>query len=263
MIKFFRKIRQRMLSENKFSKYLLYATGEIFLVVIGILLAVQINDWNEANKIERTNRIHLEKMVAELEEDKARMLRLTTNPLEIPSFGYPDLQEAIDNCDSLLRRSFHGLDESDIPFITQGRFFAGRSTLNIHQDVFDELKNTGRLNSLGSDELVSDIKAYYSRCDREKGYLVGHNGLMNIELERLKVGFGKLIGDHRFMPAQFDLANYPWFGDKRSREYQDMQIAFTDILRYQQENFVKMMEIYTLADSLVLDITEELEQIDR
>ncbi|MGB5377868.1 DUF6090 family protein [Muriicola sp.] len=50
MIKFFRKIRQQLLSENKFSKYFLYAIGEIILVVIGILIALQINTWNEGRK---------------------------------------------------------------------------------------------------------------------------------------------------------------------------------------------------------------------
>ena len=50
MIKFFRKIRQNLLSENKFSKYLIYAIGEIILVVIGILIALQINNWNESRK---------------------------------------------------------------------------------------------------------------------------------------------------------------------------------------------------------------------
>ena len=50
MIKFFRKIRQQMLTENKFSKYLLYALGEIVLVMIGILLALQVNNWNENQK---------------------------------------------------------------------------------------------------------------------------------------------------------------------------------------------------------------------
>ncbi len=50
MIKFFRRIRQRLVTENKFSKYLLYAIGEIILVVIGILLALQINNTNEAKK---------------------------------------------------------------------------------------------------------------------------------------------------------------------------------------------------------------------
>lgn len=50
MIKIFRHIRQRLLSESKFSKYLFYAIGEIVLVVIGILIALQINHWNEGRK---------------------------------------------------------------------------------------------------------------------------------------------------------------------------------------------------------------------
>ena len=50
MIKFFRKIRQKMLTKNKFSNYLLYAIGEIVLVVIGILIALSINNNNEERK---------------------------------------------------------------------------------------------------------------------------------------------------------------------------------------------------------------------
>ena len=46
MIKFFRKIRQNLLSEGKTANYLKYAIGEIILVVIGILIALQINNWN-------------------------------------------------------------------------------------------------------------------------------------------------------------------------------------------------------------------------
>jgi len=50
MIKFFRKIRQNLLSEGKTGKYLKYAIGEIVLVVIGILIALSINNWNENRK---------------------------------------------------------------------------------------------------------------------------------------------------------------------------------------------------------------------
>ncbi|WP_282043653.1 hypothetical protein [Winogradskyella flava] len=75
MIKFFRKIRQNLLSENKFSKYLLYAIGEITLVVIGILVAVQINAWyqkrtlkiNEINTLSQLN-IDLKENHKELSE---------------------------------------------------------------------------------------------------------------------------------------------------------------------------------------------------
>lgn len=58
MIKFFKKIRQKLLSENKFSKYLFYAIGEIILVVIGILIALGINNLNDDKK----NDIRLEQI---------------------------------------------------------------------------------------------------------------------------------------------------------------------------------------------------------
>lgn len=58
MIKFFREIRQKMLKNNKFSKYLLYAIGEILLVMIGIILAFQVNKWNE-NRLENELEIKL------------------------------------------------------------------------------------------------------------------------------------------------------------------------------------------------------------
>ncbi|WP_052158336.1 DUF6090 family protein [Lacinutrix jangbogonensis] len=57
MIKFFRKIRQNMINENKASKYLLYAIGEIVLVVIGILIALNINNYNTSNQ-QRKKELH-------------------------------------------------------------------------------------------------------------------------------------------------------------------------------------------------------------
>lgn len=52
MIKFFRSIRKNLLNEGKTTKYFKYAIGEIILVVIGILIALQINNWNEDRKYE-------------------------------------------------------------------------------------------------------------------------------------------------------------------------------------------------------------------
>ena len=67
MIKFFRRIRQKLLAENKFSKYLLYAVGEIILVVIGILIALQINNWNEARKARIEEKTLLTSLKSEME----------------------------------------------------------------------------------------------------------------------------------------------------------------------------------------------------
>ena len=54
MLKFFRRIRQNLLKEGRFRKYLVYAIGEIILVVIGILVALQVNNWNENQKLRST-----------------------------------------------------------------------------------------------------------------------------------------------------------------------------------------------------------------
>ncbi len=50
MLKFFRKIRQKLIEQNKVRNYILYAIGEIALVVIGILIALRVNNWYEIRK---------------------------------------------------------------------------------------------------------------------------------------------------------------------------------------------------------------------
>tara|TARA_R110002033_G_C3806243_1_gene231685 strand:- start:74 stop:793 length:720 start_codon:yes stop_codon:yes gene_type:complete len=69
MIKFFRKIRQNLLSEGKTGKYLKYAIGEIVLVVIGILIALQINNWNENQKAKSYERKMLLEVIEDLKSD--------------------------------------------------------------------------------------------------------------------------------------------------------------------------------------------------
>ena len=64
MIKFFRKIRYNLMEKNKTGKYLKYAFGEIVLVVIGILIALQINNWNE-NRKAKNNEVVLVKQLLE------------------------------------------------------------------------------------------------------------------------------------------------------------------------------------------------------
>ena len=69
MIKFFRKLRYDLMEKNKTGKYLKYAIGEIVLVVIGILIALQINNWNELNKERKSERIILKEIRDNLKID--------------------------------------------------------------------------------------------------------------------------------------------------------------------------------------------------
>ena len=96
MIKFFRKIRQNLLSDNKFSKpaspagrYLIYAIGEIVLVVVGILIALQINNWNEKriNNIEEKSILNALRMeISENQFILAKDLKRHANALRLVNF---------------------------------------------------------------------------------------------------------------------------------------------------------------------------------
>jgi hypothetical protein len=79
MIKFFRNIRQSLLNEGKISKYFQYAIGEIFLVVIGILIALQINTWNENRKNNGFEKEILTQIQENLKNDKLVLEDIVTN----------------------------------------------------------------------------------------------------------------------------------------------------------------------------------------
>ena len=70
MLRFFRQIRQHLLADNKFSKYLMYAVGEILLVVIGILIALQINNSNEDRIHRKQEKEFIESVKNDLKQDR-------------------------------------------------------------------------------------------------------------------------------------------------------------------------------------------------
>lgn len=74
MIKFFRKIRQNLVSEGKTGKYLKYAVGEIILVVIGILIALSINNWNELRKKRILKNEYTTSLIADLTNDTTQII---------------------------------------------------------------------------------------------------------------------------------------------------------------------------------------------
>ena len=114
MIKFFRKIRQNLLSEGKTGKYLKYAIGEIVLVVIGILIALQINNWNESKKEVKLREKYYQQLLSDFENDnnyaKERILSLTTEINKIQDYNNiyakPNLS-ITEIFDSILKNNFN------------------------------------------------------------------------------------------------------------------------------------------------------------
>ncbi|MDX1591967.1 MAG: DUF6090 family protein, partial [Balneolaceae bacterium] len=76
MITLFRRIRQTLIDSGSVPKYLLYATGEILLVVIGILIALQVNNWNEDRILKKELSSYLTKKMDNLYEDQRKLQEL-------------------------------------------------------------------------------------------------------------------------------------------------------------------------------------------
>lgn len=76
MLNFFKKIRQELIDKGNLKRYLLYAIGEILLVVIGILLALQINNWNEKNKARENEKYVLIELESNLQEEQTQIAEM-------------------------------------------------------------------------------------------------------------------------------------------------------------------------------------------
>ena len=104
MIKLFRNIRKKLAAENRFMAYSRYALGEILLVVIGILIALQINNWNENRKHKKAEIVFLNGIKNDLKEDK-RYIQLIINLANEKLNAFQQIEEKLpgNEQDSLLK----------------------------------------------------------------------------------------------------------------------------------------------------------------
>ncbi|MEE9429814.1 MAG: DUF6090 family protein [Melioribacteraceae bacterium] len=149
MIKFFRKIRKSLLSEGKTGKYFKYAIGEILLVVIGILIALQLNNWNDNNNKIKIGKRYLIEMKSELQDDAlkldGRIIRLK-NDLEN--------QETALNTKDITKLP---LDSLKMILISTNLDF------KISDLTYNKMNNIGLTALSNNDSLNSKIFEYYNR----------------------------------------------------------------------------------------------------
>lgn len=152
MIKLLKKVRQNLLSENKFSKYLIYAVGEIFLVVIGIYLAIQFNNWNVANQNKVIISDNIDLLITSLEKDS-----IAFNQLYI--FIEKD-KDTLSNYESRLNQSTSNLDT--LVKIVRYEFRPTIGILNFeNDDNYNSLVQSGEI-KIFNRELKNDLFALYS-----------------------------------------------------------------------------------------------------
>ena len=149
MIKFFRKIRQRLLSEGKITSYVKYAFGEILLVVFGILIALQINTWNENRKLKIEELKTLQNFKVSLAQDSA---------YHAESFANYD--RAINSINYLIDYM-----ENDLPYEDSLKYHYSNMTsdwgLRYDFSTYQSLMSND-INLISNESLRSDIISYYN-----------------------------------------------------------------------------------------------------
>jgi Family of unknown function (DUF6090) len=159
MIKFFRRIRQRLITENlpagqagKTSKYLLYAVGEIFLVVIGILIALQLNTLKEENKLADQETSYLKRLLSDNQQDLISFSEYI-NGFELSQKAVAALSAALNNPtnDTMLVQAAMDYYE----YATSFPYFP------MSKSTFEDLSSTGNLTVIKNSQLRDKIVQHY------------------------------------------------------------------------------------------------------
>lgn len=242
MLKFFRNIRKKLASENKVAKYLRYSIGEILLIVVGILIALQVNNWNESQKDKNEEEL----IVSNLNFESKKNLKLLREHqivfkesiqscnLIMDLIGRPENEIEKYNLDSLISKIIDVFDYSPT------------------QNVINEIFSSGKMKLISSDSLKSTIFEWSAALNEKEEawetldqftqqmfipYLTKHASLRNID----RYGFlnwehkSKLKTDHNyFNDIEFEnnVDNQAW-----SLVYYTMQL---DVLEKTLEKIIRL-----------------------
>ncbi len=226
------------MSQNKTAKYLKYAIGEIFLVVIGILIALQINNWNESNKNKSIEKVYLK----ELLEDFEINLKKSQNTIDKIAGTLPKLISLLEQ--STLEKPTISIDSLNKNFSLMSSMPAYIST----DRTYNNLIGSGDFKLMTNASLKSKIADYYKYVDLIK--LVQSTHEMDLV--------------NTFQPYIIEYLDYqavPWL---RVEDYPLPPAVdknrILNVIKDQKFRNIITLKIHILAD--LLDLNRTIEQIN-
>jgi hypothetical protein len=235
------------MAQNKTSKYFKYAIGEIVLVVIGILIALAVSNWNSQRLNKNRNDDLLQKLAKELDLniERAGSLNTFTNGFE-NRFAFTD---------SLLKILDRGITSKELDYMDSSPIFYV-NTFNLNTSVFEELKNTGSLYAIGSDSLVTAIQRYYQLCDRESFYNLSYSEIAISLQNKCYEGWGDFKYMYRKDPENA-LKHHQWLFNPRSKDYIYFRQFVQNVRGHSQLMVLKLNGIIKASEALKEMIAQE------
>jgi hypothetical protein len=204
MIGFFRKIRRKLANENQFVKYSRYAVGEIMLVVVGILIALQINNWNESRKQQNEFKNILYTISQDLKQDTL----VANNIIKY----YKDIEiSSLKIINKKINRYNYKEHPEAVNLVTRYRQFA------IQTKGFEMVKDYSSKNRIRNDSVFSMILQFYTpflEIINDSNEILKNEVLSNVESYK----------------------NYDWFVDWALGKYSsEMLVYFTESEEYRKQ----------------------------
>ena len=246
MINFLRKIRQHLITQNKVSKYLLYAVGEIILVVIGILIALQVNNWNIDQKEREVEIRYLKRIRTDIQKDTTYLRQKLQTAQDEQQSCYSfihsmyDVQSTKEDFKKLVNSL--GWDSQD---------------LILQDQTFTEITTSGKLDLISDDQLKISIIDYYRNYAIADKHITEMNRTSIDLLKFFLPIMGKFYNESSHIYDQeqmFDLKGLEFINDPYSDEFRRLEGAagFYSFKNYVSEEYF---------NDLLLNATKLLEQI--
>jgi hypothetical protein len=189
MLFLLRQIRRKLLTNNKVMTYLLYAIGEIILVVVGILIAVSIDDWSDQKKLLNQKEAYIKRLIAENKQDLENFTQFKQE-VEMAMATIDAFCEALKDETS---------SDSVILYTTEQYMMYGSLVpiFNSSRSTFDDLSNTGNLKVISDLSLRNQVVEHYAEVQRVQ--------------ERMKVNSDWALSlDTRFYSETEGMKFTPW-----------------------------------------------------
>ena len=202
MTPFFRRIRQKLANKNQFLKYSRYAIGEILLVVVGILIALQINNWNT----NRLNKIKEDKYLINLKRDLNNQLKIIERNLEGETQIFNSLSKAKDRYEK--HRKFRVVRE-DLILLTS---MNDRYTFTVTSPTYIQLLSTGNLDLITDQILKDQMVMYYEDLELMAQIIQKNNDFKDNVISSKSIAMFEMIGgsnlDKMYRGMEYTFKNY-------------------------------------------------------
>ena len=252
MLKFFRRIRQKLVAERNPKKYLLYATGEVLLIIIGILLALQLNNLNDGAKEDKLANQYLERLVGDLAKDTtycSQRIKAATRAVNSTKVFVQDLYQT-QRTEAEVRKLF-------------GNFNLGTDPLTTHNPAYLELTSSGKLSIITPSTLKEAITNYY-RLNEELAANIEEvnsstNGLFPTLIATASV-VPRYMLDITDDPTDSSDDDWKFLNDSSSKEFQVLEGVALIIYARNSELLYHFNRLDKAAKSLMNQIKGKLEE---